>query len=180
MKNDIQKKNINENKEIIDPHCYIIRTEDQLIIKVNWAIFSKIYFYLILLCTITAISIFILSFLNNILRGLIFLSIVAVVIIPFLVGYLYYKNRKTEWILNKVSNRISHYKVSSSQKMLNQLEFSEVEYLIYRRYRWSDSSLSDVYNLMFYLKNRKKSNIFSIREPQVLIKNSFSNIRFIS
>ncbi|MFX1259961.1 MAG: hypothetical protein ACFFAN_19095 [Promethearchaeota archaeon] len=139
--------------------CSITKTQNQLIVKIDQSVDSIMYLFPILILGLPTIAIFLLGLLYNIINALIFLLISSAIIIPFIPGYLYYRNRKSEWILNRASKKIIHNKISPKYKRLKRVNFSEIDFLIYHQNNWTGPGPAIQYSLNFFLKNLKQVKI---------------------
>jgi len=159
------KDNEEEYFKDIDVHCSISTSEKNLNILIDFSPDSKLYRNVIAIMLIPILSLFILVLFINYNWGILFLTIFFFFISHFFVLYLFYKNRKKEWRLDKQSNEIIYDQLTPSKKSLRTLNFSEIEYLIYTNYKWGSPAVS-MYSLLFHLENMVEVKIFVGRKEK--------------
>ena len=63
--------------------------------------------------------------------------------------------------MNKESQKAFYSKINPRYKLLKEVNFSEIEYLIYHHYKWADAAISPhIYSLSFYTGKLKESIIY--------------------
>ena len=144
--------------EIISLNCLLKKLNDKLEIHIDLSHYSKFYRDCILIFGGCSIFFFIFLEFGQIIQGFIYLFIQFLIIIPFVFGYLYYKNQKREWIFDKSSQIVKFLKKFSHFEKVKTFSFSEIKSLIYK----SDPKYmySKYYNLSVFLKKNKRYKIY--------------------
>ncbi len=123
-------------------NCKIALNEKNLVIRVDLGEYAKIYLYFILLPLIMVFFLFITFFLEDVIIGIIFLSLSYLIpASPFIVLYFYYKDKIIEWRFDKTAETIKEAKVSPSFKELKIISFKHVNYFYFQCEGFNDYSL---------------------------------------
>lgn len=135
---------------------------NNLIVNRAYNLSSNTYRFLILIFIIPSLFLFLIFIPLNFIAGLQFLIFVfIIIIIPLLILYFYYKIRKVKWDLNKDSQKAFNIKIYPRYKLLKEINFSEIEYLIFRHYKRAGSALSpEIYSLSFFTGKLKEPTIY--------------------
>lgn len=136
---------------IINDECSVVKLNNKLIIKRKYIRSSKTFRNLFLIFMVPSLFAFLIFTPFDIIAGLQVLIIFFIMTIPFIVISFLYKIRNVKWDIDKESQIASYIKVSPRYKLLKEVKFSEIRYLLYRPYKKADPALSPrTYSLHFY------------------------------
>ena len=145
----------NSEPEIFsDKYCSVKKSDNRLTILMNQSKVSLFYQFLIILIILFAIIfLYILITIYSIIGGLSFLFLAF--FFPCL--YLHTKFQKHTLTIDKSSQIITSQKVFTYLKQIRTFSFSDIEWLLYRRYQ---GEYGELYKLEFVLKNIKDLRFF--------------------
>ena len=172
--NEIKKK-IKSNDietEIIDRSCIVIKGKNEFRIKKEWFCYKIGCLFGLLITLIATVPILILGILLQFLKHMEvrdYSSLIAIILIfiiplniPWIIAYLYYRNRKTECFIDKASEVILFKKLLPNYKILKKIIFSDVETF--------GNSLTDPWSSTYSLKftdiNGVKTTVFEGDEEE--------------
>jgi len=159
----INRKDKQLDEVIIDEGTTLLKSEDQIKIITNWSYKAKGHLILMAIGGIPGfISFFIVLFIDIFISLLVLIFVLAITI-PLIPGYLFYKNRKTEWNLVKSTQLIIYKQISPHSKLLKKFNFSEVDSLLVKMEKGiGDPALKNqaLYFILFK-KRTKKIEIFT-------------------
>ena len=142
-----------ENEILIDSYCIVNKSDNKLTIYVSESKLSLFYQFLILLFILVPLSsIIVILTINNIIVGVSFLCLSSLLCI-----FLYYKFKKETFNIDKSSQTITFQKVFIYLKQIRTFNFSEIEWLIYRR---DQRDYGNFHILEFVLKDTKDIKLF--------------------
>jgi len=123
----INRKDEQFDEIIIDEGTTLLKSEDQIKIVTNWSYKAKAHLITMSVGGIPGfISFFIVLFIDIFISLLVLIFVLAITI-PLIPGYLFYKNRKTEWNLDKSTQLVTYKQISPHFKLLKKFNFSEVD-----------------------------------------------------
>ena len=128
----MRENNNNFNKEIISLDCSVKRIDDKLTIVITFLSNFKTYKNLLLVSILFYGFFFIFLFNGLIFQGLIFLIFLTIIIIPCILGSLYYRNQRHEWIFTKSTQDIEFIKDFAHFEKVKKFSFSDVQSLIHQ------------------------------------------------
>ncbi|MFX0076467.1 MAG: hypothetical protein ACFE96_13580 [Candidatus Hermodarchaeota archaeon] len=142
-----------EEEILIDKSCLVKKFNNKLIVIVGGTKFSLIYQFLIFLFMIIGFSsITIILIIENIIVGVSFLSLSF-----FFYLFLYYIFQRNILMVDKSSQAITFKKIFIFLNKIRTFNFSEIEWLIYRR---DNRDYGEMYILEIVLKEAKDVNVF--------------------
>lgn len=97
---------------------------------------------------------------------IIFLTVISLLPVSFYLLHRYYKNRKFEWVFDKLYRKVSYNQISPTFKELKTFDLDDIIAVIYsQKYAYNDFQPFDFY-VALYSKNKKRITLYSKSESQ--------------
>ncbi|MBY8989408.1 MAG: hypothetical protein KGD58_01530 [Candidatus Lokiarchaeota archaeon] len=176
----MRRKNRNKKLSIVDQekieiayNCWLLRSEDNLTVKIDLSWVSRIYrLFSIILILGAILSLFLCIILKEINSGLVAFVILFVCALPFIYRYVYFKIQTHILIFDKSSQMVTFLKVFSNiKKKISNLNFSEIESLICGE----DPRDLSIYKLEFVIRDNKVKVYYGEKDLCKKLGNYISN-----
>ncbi len=151
-----------EIEQIIDGHTLLTKIKDELIIKTNYTLECDDFYKTIAVAYSPILAVFLISSIFS-LYALIPLFLFTIGFLSIVCIYTYYRYRRFEWIFDKSLNKVHLQRVSPSFKRNRAFDLSKIEYISYQIGHYFPPSM---YDLRFFLKNKKKGNKIYVGEKK--------------